>query len=181
MSTTDSTKCDRLKVAVAKMVALPGLIVKDAMKLADFSIQEREDKKMQQKVLRGLPGKGKRCMKELMSVNAEEGSIMQSIDVDNINNSDVSPITDDSATKQMQKSRRLTVSQKQEQRVSDFVGQSTRKHTRLLRLFIRSSFRLRGGCRDFVQAAPKFTSEQWAIMNAERDRHATNQGLGGDP
>ncbi len=34
---------------------------------------------------------------------------------------------------------------------------------------------------DFMQAAPKFTSEQWAIMNAERDRHATNQGLGGDP
>jgi hypothetical protein len=34
---------------------------------------------------------------------------------------------------------------------------------------------------DFVQAAPKFTNEQWAIMNAERDRHATNQSLGGDP
>jgi hypothetical protein len=34
---------------------------------------------------------------------------------------------------------------------------------------------------DFMQAAPKFTNEQWAIMNAERDRHATNQGLGGDP
>ena len=34
---------------------------------------------------------------------------------------------------------------------------------------------------DFKQAAPKFTDEQWAIMNAERERHATNQGLGGDP
>ncbi len=29
---------------------------------------------------------------------------------------------------------------------------------------------------DFKLAAPKFTDEQWAIMNA-----ATNQGLGGDP
>ncbi len=34
---------------------------------------------------------------------------------------------------------------------------------------------------DFKRAAPKFTDEQWAIMNAERDQHATNQGLGGDP
>ncbi len=66
-------------------------------------------------------------MKELMSDNAEEGSIMQSIDVDNINNIDVSPITDDSATKQMQKSRRLTVLQKQEQRVSDFADWSKYK------------------------------------------------------
>ena len=34
---------------------------------------------------------------------------------------------------------------------------------------------------DFKRAAPKFTDKQWAIMNAERDQHATNQGLGGDP
>ncbi len=34
---------------------------------------------------------------------------------------------------------------------------------------------------DFVQAVPKFTNEQWAIMNAKREQHATNQGLGGDP
>ena len=34
---------------------------------------------------------------------------------------------------------------------------------------------------DFKQAAPKFTDEQWAIMNAEREQHATNQGLEGDP
>ncbi len=34
---------------------------------------------------------------------------------------------------------------------------------------------------DFKLAATKFTNKQWAIMNAERDRHATNQGLGGDP
>ena len=33
----------------------------------------------------------------------------------------------------------------------------------------------------FKQAAPKFTDEQWAIMNTEREQHATNQGLGGDP
>jgi hypothetical protein len=30
---------------------------------------------------------------------------------------------------------------------------------------------------DFKQAAPKFTDEQWAIMNTERERHMTNQGL----
>ncbi len=98
MSTTDSTKCDRLQVAVAKMAALPGLSVKDAMQLADFSLDEREDKNMRRKVLLRLPGKEKRNMRELMSDNAEEGSIMQSIDVENINNSDISPITDNSAT-----------------------------------------------------------------------------------
>ena len=127
MSTTDSTECDRLKLAAAKMVALPGLTVKDAMLIAKFTDDEIDDKNMRQKVLRRLPGKGKRRMKELTSGNAEEGSIMQSIDVENGKNSDVSPITDDSATsllnsdgKQMQKSRRLTVSQKQEQRVEDY-------------------------------------------------------------
>ena len=34
---------------------------------------------------------------------------------------------------------------------------------------------------DFKQASPKFTDKQWAIMNAERERHAANQGLGEDP
>ena len=34
---------------------------------------------------------------------------------------------------------------------------------------------------DFKQAAPKFNDEQWASLNAEREQHATNQGLGGDP
>jgi hypothetical protein len=34
---------------------------------------------------------------------------------------------------------------------------------------------------EFKRSTPKFTDEQWAIMNAERERHATNQGLGGDP
>ena len=66
MSTTDSTECDRLKVAVEKMVALPGLTVKDAMKLADFSINEREDENMRRKVLRRLPGRGEHSMKEGM-------------------------------------------------------------------------------------------------------------------
>ena len=66
MSTTDSTKCDRLKLAVAKMVALPGLCVRDAMKLADFSIYEIEDESMQQKVFRRLPGMGKRHMREVI-------------------------------------------------------------------------------------------------------------------
>ncbi len=49
MSTTDSTECDCLKQAAANMVAHPTLSVKDAMKLADFSVDEREDKTLRQK------------------------------------------------------------------------------------------------------------------------------------
>jgi hypothetical protein len=134
MSTTDSTECDRLKLAASKMVSLPGLSVKDAMAIARFTDDEIEDKNMQRKVLWRLPGKGKRNMRELTSDNAEEGSIMHSIDVENRNNSDVSPITDDSAMSlldsdgtQKQKTRRLTVSQKQEQRVNDFTDWSKYK------------------------------------------------------
>ncbi len=51
MSATNSTKCDRLNLAVEKMAALPGLSVKDDMKIADFLIYEIEDENMQQKVL----------------------------------------------------------------------------------------------------------------------------------
>jgi hypothetical protein len=127
MSTTDSTECDRLKLAAAKMVAFPGLTVKDAMLIAKFTDDEIEDKRMRQKVLRRLPGKGKRRMKELTSESAEEGSTIRSIDVENGKNSDISPITSDSASSLLQsdgtqkhKSRRLTVSQKQEQRVEDY-------------------------------------------------------------
>jgi len=127
MSTTNSTECDRLNLAAAKMVALPGLTVKDAMLIAKFTDDEIEDKRMRQKVLRRLPGKGKRRMKELTSESAEEGSTIRSIDVENGKNSDISPITDDSASSLLQsdgtqkhKSRRLTVSQKQEQRVEDY-------------------------------------------------------------
>ncbi len=101
--------------------------MKDAMRIAKFTDDEIEDKKLRQKVLRRLPGKGKRRMIQLRSENAEEGSITHSIDVENTNNSDMSPITDNSTTsllnsdsKQKQKSRQLTVSQKQEQRVNDF-------------------------------------------------------------
>jgi hypothetical protein len=46
MSTTDSTECDRLKVAAYKMVAHPGLSVKDAMIIAKFTDDEIEDKKL---------------------------------------------------------------------------------------------------------------------------------------
>ena len=98
MSTTDSTECDRLKVAVAKLVAIPGLTVKDAMLIAKFTDDEVEDKSMQRKVLRGLPGKGKRHMKEIVSKSSEEGSIIESIDVENEKTSDISPITDNSLT-----------------------------------------------------------------------------------
>ena len=88
MSTTDSTECDRLKVAAAKMMAFPGLSVKDAMLIAKFTDDEVEDKRMRQKVLRRLPGKGKRRMKELTSESAEEGSTIRSIDVENGKNSE---------------------------------------------------------------------------------------------
>ncbi len=59
MLTTDSTKGDCLDLAVAKMASHPTLGVKDAMKLADFTPSEIEDKNVQRKVLRRLPGKGK--------------------------------------------------------------------------------------------------------------------------
>ena len=70
MSTTDSTKCDWLKVAAYKMVAHPGLSVKDAMTIAKFTDDEIEDKKLRQKVLRCLPGKGKHHMIQLRSEDA---------------------------------------------------------------------------------------------------------------
>ena len=127
MSTTDSTECDRLKQAAANMVAHPTLSVKDAMKLADFSVDEREDKTLQQKVLRCLPGKGKRRMKELTSKGGEVGSVVAFVDIEEGKNSDVSPLTGDSTASLMgkngsrkPKSRRMTVAQKQEQRASDF-------------------------------------------------------------
>ena len=108
MSTTDSTKCDQLKVTAYKMVAHPALSVKDAMTIAKFTNDEIKDTKLQQKVLRCLPNKGKCHMIQLRSENAEEGSIIYSIDVENTN--DMSPITDDSKTKQKQKSWQLTMS-----------------------------------------------------------------------
>ncbi len=68
------------------MVAHPGLSVKDAMMIAKFTNDEIEDKKLWQKVLRRLPGKGKRHMIQLRSENAEEGSSIHSIDNENTNN-----------------------------------------------------------------------------------------------
>ncbi len=98
------------------MVVHPGLSVKDAMTITRFINDKIEDKNMQRKVLQRLPGKGKHGMIQLMSENAEEGSIIHSIDVENRNNSDMSPITDNSMTSllnsdgnQKQKSRQLTV------------------------------------------------------------------------
>jgi hypothetical protein len=46
MSVTDSTKWDQ---AAVNMVAHPMLSVKDAMKLADFSVDKRDDKTLQKK------------------------------------------------------------------------------------------------------------------------------------
>ncbi len=83
---------------MSKLVAIPGLTVKDAMLIAKFTDDKVEDKSMQRKVLRGLPGKGKRRMKEIVSKSSEEGSIIESIDVENEKTSDISPITDNSLT-----------------------------------------------------------------------------------
>ena len=66
MSATDSIECDRLNLAVEKMVSHPGLSVKDAIKIADFSVDEIEDDNMRRKVLRRLPGRGKRRLKEVI-------------------------------------------------------------------------------------------------------------------
>ena len=103
MSTTDSTECDRLKQAAANMVAHPTLSVKDAMKLADFSVDEREDKTLQQKVLRRLPGKGKCRMKELTSKGGEVRSVVAFVDIEKEKNSDVSPLTSNSMASLMGK------------------------------------------------------------------------------
>ena len=122
MSTTDSTECDRLKLAVEKMVAHPGLSVKDAMTIAKFTDGEIEDDNMRRKVLRRLPGKGKRRMKEAI----EDGTVINSVVVEKEQNSEVSPLTSDSATtvltsedSRKQKLQRLTVSQKQDQRANE--------------------------------------------------------------
>ena len=120
MSTTDSTKCGWLKVAVFKLVSIPGLTVKDAMLIAKFTNDEVEDKSMQRKVLQCLPSKGKRHMREIARESAEEDSIIQSIiAVENKQNSDVSLITDNGTTRllksdgsQKQKSRQMSVLQK---------------------------------------------------------------------
>jgi hypothetical protein len=46
MLTTKSTECDWLNVAMSKMVAHPGLSVKDAMTIAKFTDDEIEDRTM---------------------------------------------------------------------------------------------------------------------------------------
>ena len=94
MSTTDYTECDRLKLAAAKIMALPGPTVKHAIcHETDFSLDEREDKNMRQKVLRRLPGKGKRRMSE----GIDDGTVTNSVVVEKEQNSDVSPLTSDGA------------------------------------------------------------------------------------
>ena len=97
--------------------------MKDAMMIAKFTDNKIEDKNMQCKVLQRLPCKGKNRMKEIMSENAEEGSNIHSIDVENRKNSDVSPITDNSTTSLLnsdgkQKSRWLTQQRLRGERMS---------------------------------------------------------------
>lgn len=103
------------------------LLVKDVMKLADFFSDAREDRNMQRKVLRRLPGKGKCCMKEALSGHGEVGSLLvMSINDEKGKNSDVSPLTSNSGKSwstsddsQRKKLQRLTVSQKQDQQADE--------------------------------------------------------------
>ena len=75
MSATDSTECDHLKLAAAKMVAHPMLSVKDAMILAKLT---------------------KTYNKRSLSGHDEVGSLVKSINVEKGKNSDVSPLTSNS-------------------------------------------------------------------------------------
>jgi hypothetical protein len=120
MSTTESTECNHLKAAVEQMVAHPTLSVKDAMKLADFTLDEREDKNLQHMVLRCLPGK-----EETLEDNAVALSNSAVIK----RQSNVSPLTSSSGSMrksedstQKQKFQRLTVSQKQAQQVRNLLS-----------------------------------------------------------
>jgi hypothetical protein len=63
MSTTESAESVKLIVAGKKMNQYRDITVRNAMKLSDFSDAKINDKNMQRKVLRRLPGKGKRAFK----------------------------------------------------------------------------------------------------------------------
>jgi hypothetical protein len=158
------------------------------MTVARFTDDKIEDKNMQRKVLRRLPGKEKHGMIQLMSENAEEGSIIHSIDIENRNNTDMSPITDDSTAsllnsdcKQKQNSSKngqpVTIERWTDELEEQLIAASKTDiaigDTAVERYEQRRM-------EDFKQAAPKFTEEQWASLNTEREQHATNQGLGGD-
>ena len=63
MSTRDSAESARLDVAVKKMKQYRDITVRDAMKLADFSAIDINNKIMQRKILWRLPGKVKHQLK----------------------------------------------------------------------------------------------------------------------
>jgi hypothetical protein len=63
-----------LNLAVKQMISHQSLSVKDAMKLADFSAANINNKNMQRKVLRCLPGMGK-CQLKVFVMEGREGVI----------------------------------------------------------------------------------------------------------
>ena len=94
MSTTESAESDKLDAAVRKMKQYREITVKDAMKLADFTADEIEDKNIQRKVLRRLPGKGKRKLKAM--AGGDGASIISAVVVNREKNTDISPLSNPS-------------------------------------------------------------------------------------
>ena len=82
MSTTESAESDKLDAAVKKMIQYREITVKDAMQLAEFTADEIENKNMQRKVIRRLPGKGK-CKLKAMAMVGGDGASIISADVVN--------------------------------------------------------------------------------------------------
>ena len=99
MSTTESAESDKLDAAVKKMIQYREITVKDAMKLADFTADEIEDKNMQRKVLRRLPGKGKRKLKAMAMAGGNCASISSAIIVNREKSTDISPLSNPSISR----------------------------------------------------------------------------------
>ena len=114
-----------LNLAVKKMISHQSLSVKDAMKLADFSAIDINNKNMQRKVLRRLPGKGKRAFNSndtASSYTTATTHVASVIDAGSSNQtSDMSPLSDPSSSSSARKKTKhcLNSKQKQEQRVAD--------------------------------------------------------------
>ena len=130
MSSTASTELELVDKAVLKLKTHPTLTVSEAMQLAGFSLSERCDKNMQRKVLRRLPGKGKRKFKTLVAASSSTSSFNASVSSVIIAGSanDTSPIsglsesTGDDGDKSIVKKfplQRLNSKQKQNKRIVD--------------------------------------------------------------
>ena len=119
MSTRDSAESARLDVAVKKMKQYRDITVRDAMKLADFSATDINDKNMQRKVLRRLPGKGKRAFNSndtASSYTTATTHVASVIDAGSSNQtSDMSPLSDPSSSSSARKKTKHRLNSKQKQ------------------------------------------------------------------